>query len=295
MPRREDVEYEEKLKKGEVDRLIATLEKQKSSAATKLAKRYKELDNLTKELKEKKDALNVEMTKYTEDFFDAEDEIYTRVVDTVSVTMTLAKATERKQTNYEALLEDIYELVPDLTDKIKVLKDNYTKISKIKPKFSVKLKEENMVDRLKNALKSFKNKIMNWGKKYDSELDKIKKASEGLVSDDVTSIDKVDTSNKDSYVSRMVDKSINEALDRFDNYDEFQKGDPKRAAELLKQALDQLQNKLIRALNVAGEFASNALIKEFREDLNIIIRNAIKESNIKISKLRERELKKTKK
>lgn len=77
--------------KGKVEKVIAELKGQHSSAWTKISKQYVELDTEIKTLEEQRTKLNVELKDKARDVFNVEDEILTRVVETAQLTLTLSK------------------------------------------------------------------------------------------------------------------------------------------------------------------------------------------------------------
>ena len=89
--RRSDLPYTEKKSKGAIDKVIVTLEGNESGKFTKLAKRFKELREATDELSKTTDELNRDIKEQAIEFFDAADEIHTRIVETVSMTILIGK------------------------------------------------------------------------------------------------------------------------------------------------------------------------------------------------------------
>ena len=89
--RRGDLPYTEKKSKGAIDKVIVTLEGNESGKFTKLAKKFKELREATDELSKATDELNKDIKEQAIEFFDAADEIHTRIVETVSMTILIGK------------------------------------------------------------------------------------------------------------------------------------------------------------------------------------------------------------
>ncbi|MCH8232406.1 MAG: hypothetical protein IIB82_07160, partial [Bacteroidetes bacterium] len=152
--------------KGEVSKVIANLTKQKSSAATKLATRYKQIDSAQKKITEQRNTLNLEMTEYVSSLFDAEDAIYTRVVDTASMILTLSKAQKgtKVSVNFEKILEEILKIVPELTSQVDSLLKKYTVIKEFEKKAALrtpKLKGEGVLDKIIKKFKDFMLKFRN--------------------------------------------------------------------------------------------------------------------------------------
>lgn len=134
--RSSDIEYQEKKVKGEIDRVTAKLTMQKGSGASRVAKRYLELENQIDKLAKERESLNPELKEYINEFFDIEDEIYTRVLDTSSFILTMSK--KPKDTpettisntviDYDKILSEIANIFPDLTESIKTITNQYTRI-----------------------------------------------------------------------------------------------------------------------------------------------------------------------
>jgi predicted nuclease with TOPRIM domain len=181
--RQSDLKYTTKEVKGKIDRVIVQLESGKSAAFTKLSRQYSNLNELIEQLEVRKNELNAETKKLVESYFDAEDEVLTRVVETVSMTATLSKlAQPTPKVDYENVVEELVKLMPELTEKVSDLKKAATTIAKPKsPMLSVKVggtvKEgiDTFVDKVKKIAKDLYNSIKSWGKMYDRKLSKIEK------------------------------------------------------------------------------------------------------------------------
>src|SRR5574343_71729 len=121
--RRSDLPYTEKKVKQAIDKVTVTLSVNQSGKFTKLAKQFKELKEKTEELQSKTNALNAEIKEEAIDLFDAADEVYTLIVETVSITILIGKRQpdsieKTEKINYEQIIKDITALVPDLTEQI---------------------------------------------------------------------------------------------------------------------------------------------------------------------------------
>jgi predicted nuclease with TOPRIM domain len=181
--RQSDLKYTTKEVKGKIDRVIVQLESGKSTAFTKLSRQYANLNELIEQLEVRKNELNAETKKLVESYFDAEDEVLTRVVETVSMTATLSKlAQPTPKVDYEQVVEELVKLMPELTEKVSDLKKAATTITKPKsPMLSVKVggtvKEgiDTFVDKVKKIAKDLYNSVKSWGKMYDRKLSKVEK------------------------------------------------------------------------------------------------------------------------
>ena len=182
--RQPDVLYTPKELKGRIDKVIVTLEANKASAFTRLAKKYAELDELVKALDEQRNALNVETKEKVLSYFDAEDEVMTRVVETVSMTATMSKLSKpTEKIDYEMVIAELLKLMPELSEKVSELTKLATTLNKPKsPALTIKLGGASVVKEgvaemwasLKAKASRLLASIIPWGKKYDAKLEKIR-------------------------------------------------------------------------------------------------------------------------
>lgn len=184
--RKSDLPYEEKKTKGIINRVIVSLKGNESGAATRLTKRYEELDEALKDLADKRNALNSEVKELVDDLFDAEDCIYTRVVETISYTITLSKGekaeskTPKKSIDYEGAFKALSALVPDLTEQVKLITEEFTKeipTTDTPQKLTVKRTDEGLKDTASRLVAKFKRllaSVKKWAEGYDSKLEKVK-------------------------------------------------------------------------------------------------------------------------
>ena len=181
--RRSDLTYTEKRVKGELDRVIVTLEGKNSEQFTKMGKNYKRIKTQIERLEKMQANLNTEAKKAVGDLFEASENVLTRVVDTVSISLTLSKLPEVKDkvtVDHEAIIRELISLQPELIDKINELTEKFTKVSPGTPKpesLRIDIKESVVGDawgRIKSIAKTFLYKIKSWGDTYDTKLKKIK-------------------------------------------------------------------------------------------------------------------------
>lgn len=183
--RSKDLNYVEKKVGGELDRVIVTLSGRDSEAYTKLAKSFKRTKTQIERLVKVQEALNKTVKEKALELFDAEDEVMTRVVDTVSLGITISKKPiiqDTTKTDWEKVALEIAKLTPELDDKIQEIIKAYTQTKpgvKKDVSLRVDIKEANAVvdfvwDKLKAAFGKLADKLKAWGTSYDSKLDKIK-------------------------------------------------------------------------------------------------------------------------
>ena len=185
--RRADLNYKEKLVKHQLDRVIVELEAHESGAMTKMASRYFSIDKAVKKLMEVKDKMNAGVKERAEALFNAEDIVLTRVVETVSFTLTLSKqmqieASERTVVNYELIAKELMKLISDeLKPQVDaIVKEATTKTAipastkspalRIQPKV-----EEGFIDSTVDMFKNFVIRFKNWAKMYDRKLTELKR------------------------------------------------------------------------------------------------------------------------
>lgn len=184
--RRPDLTYTPHEVKGKVERLTVQLKGKDSTAMTKLAKEYMELAESIETLSAAKDNLNKEIRAKVLDLFDAEDDILTRVVETVSFTATVAKQTpqapdkEEITIDYNAILKELTQMVPDLESKIEALTKTYTTVTKkaaAKPKepaLRVDMVKEGVIETVLGYVSKVVESFKAWCFSYDKRLDKLK-------------------------------------------------------------------------------------------------------------------------
>lgn len=153
--RREDLDYIEKKVKGVVDRVTLELSGAQAGVFTKLGRRYEELQASLTRLEDEREAMNVDLKSRTVEFFDAEDEVLTRVLKTSKIALTLGKMEKRTpppKFNAREFLKEIYalaneisDIIPDLTERISALENKHTEIGvpkEVSPKLRIKIEPE---------------------------------------------------------------------------------------------------------------------------------------------------------
>lgn len=188
--RKDDIEYVEVRVKDKLSRIVVDLEGNKSGPVTKLAKRYMILDRAVKTLSDRRNEANEFLTDKVADYFDeAADALYTRVINTVSFTLTLNKQEfpeDKKKVNFEKICEELEKLIAEeliekadeIKAKIEEIKSKHTEIIPKekqdikKPGLRVKVNEGilELPTKLKAILTSFLSKIKSWAKSFDKKL-----------------------------------------------------------------------------------------------------------------------------
>jgi len=137
-----EIEYKEKKVKGVLDRVIALLSGNKSGAFTRIAQRYKRIDRLQKLMKEERDALNKEIKAKIRPLFDVQDEIYTRIIETASLTITLSRAQSgtNEYLDIESYVEELEKLMPGMEKQIEALRKQFTIVEEFEKDESVRVR-----------------------------------------------------------------------------------------------------------------------------------------------------------
>lgn len=184
--RRSDLNYKEKLVKGQIDRVTVELEAHESATMTKLASRYFSIDKTIKKLMEVKDKMNAGVKERAEALFNAEDIVLTRVVETVSFGLTLSKQMQVAEStvervNYEKIAKELMALISeDLKPQVDaIIKEATTKTvipaSTKSPGLRITPKNEGFVGDAVNKFKELVLRFKNWAKNYDKKLNQLKR------------------------------------------------------------------------------------------------------------------------
>lgn len=184
--RRSDLNYKEKLVKGQIDRVTVELEAHESGVMTKLASRYFSIDKTIKKLMEVKDKMNAGVKERAEALFNAEDIVLTRVVETVSFGLTLSKQMQVAEStvervNYEKIAKELMALISeDLKPQVDaIIKEATTKTvipaSTKSPGLRITPKNEGFVGDAVNKFKELVLRFKNWAKNYDKKLNQLKR------------------------------------------------------------------------------------------------------------------------
>lgn len=183
--RKPKLDYEEKHVKNALTKVIVTLGGSDSAPVTKLTKRYDRLDRSAKLLKEKRDELNASLKTLGDNFFDAEDALATRIIETVSYTVMLTAAEKaehkkpKKAIDFEAAFAELALLVPELTEQSEAILKKYTQLIPAKDtpvslRVSSKV-NEGVTDTVKIIWAKFTSGIMRWARHYDRRLAMLKR------------------------------------------------------------------------------------------------------------------------
>jgi len=184
------LQYTEKLVKNKIDRVIVSLTGNQSGRFTKLVKQYKDVKEEMEALETVRGALNETIKEELVPLFNATDEVYTRVVETVGASLVLSKRvaeSTKTTTDYEKIYAAMVELVgEDLKTKLEELKKAFTETSKVaekSPGLRVDIKEgviKSIVSLIKGIISKFTTGLNGWLGTYDRKLDKLRVQIEDL-------------------------------------------------------------------------------------------------------------------
>ena len=159
------------------NKAIINLRGRDSEKYTKLANRIEQLQELETEIKDIKKAIKSETKELIGDLFEAEDTVFTRVVETVSVVFTMSKDPKPTESvSYAKVLTALTEhLTPELIEKLEELKKAYTSTSQREPSLSIKREfVDNSQQQLLNYCYTIKQNFQYWAQAYDRKLNQIK-------------------------------------------------------------------------------------------------------------------------
>lgn len=155
------------------DRAIVNLRSHDSMVYTKLAQKVQKIDALEKEIKALKEEVKAEAKQHVADLFAAEDEVRTRVVNTLSFILTLSKTPNPTVTvQYSKVIAELeQQLTPELVVVLTDLKEKFSTVSQREPSLKVVPVTEGIGSYFAKLL----DFIRKWGKNYDNKLNQLKK------------------------------------------------------------------------------------------------------------------------
>lgn len=180
--RHTNIDYEEIQDKKTklVAKVIAKLEGVESAKATKLAKKYDEVNKRHLAVQEERNQINQEITDYVLEYFDSvEDILCTRIIQSCQLTLQLSKTTlssESTEVDFESVCAEMTKFLNDeMIEELEKLKAKYSSVKKVagkKPSLTVKL-EEGLMDSLKRMLTMFVANVKHHAKRSGAKLMKI--------------------------------------------------------------------------------------------------------------------------
>ena len=185
------------------DKVIARLAKDTSGKYTRLAHRYVKITNAKKHIDMLRNTLNDEMRDAIESMFPVADDILTRVIETKSLVIKLAKAEDEysfEELDSEAYIKELEELVKGLDKNLDDIKKKCMTTKTVAEKkaklLTPKIKLENramfesiiqenltdFLDQVKIWAGRFTNTIRKWLKEYDKQFDELDRRIENEIS-----------------------------------------------------------------------------------------------------------------
>jgi len=166
-------------------KVVAVLSSYNSQVYTKLGQKYERISQLETEIKQLKEEVKQESRDNVADLFSADDAVRTRVVETNQFIFEMTKDPKATETVKwaEVVKELETHLTPELIAKLETIKQKYKGVTQKAAAISVSRREETaesvlaeagFMDKLKDYFHRFLGAIMQWGKRYDKQLDALK-------------------------------------------------------------------------------------------------------------------------
>ena len=116
-----------------ISRVVAKMTGNPSGSLTRVANNLKSLKDASDKLLKLRAETTADVKDVAEGFFNIEDEIHTRIIETIQFTLTLAKITTTpagQSSNFDAegFYTELLELYPDLGNMFNALREKYTEI-----------------------------------------------------------------------------------------------------------------------------------------------------------------------
>jgi predicted metal-dependent hydrolase len=189
--RNPDLTYSEKVVKNKIDRVTVELAGNPSGVMSRLTSRYDRLDKAIKTMTVKRNEMNEQIKENVTELFNAEDIVLTRVVETISFTLTLSKLVKSSEQNpkttvdYEAIAKELAKLIPEeLQEQVEAITKMYTEVTITadkSPALRIKNKNDKLDEGLMDSIKGLANKVVKWAKSmaswavgYDKKLAALK-------------------------------------------------------------------------------------------------------------------------
>lgn len=180
--------YTTKGTKTKVDRVIVALEGSDSASLSRLAKRFSRLDKSLKAMAEAREAMHKRLHETVSGMFDPEEKVLTRVAETVSFSITVAKEVDKvteesEKRDFEKIANELAKLIPaELQAKVDEITKMYTTVVPGSTKAGMKkvtvdsLNEGvlSTIRQIVGAIGAAIKRFTTWGKSYDDKLGGLK-------------------------------------------------------------------------------------------------------------------------
>lgn len=175
-----------------IKELIVRLKKHESGKMTKIANNFTRAKELKEELNHLEQQWKDDVKAVADDMFGAGNEIYTRVIDTASLTFKISKSEERQVEKMDQMgyLAELERLTGLNAEALAALKKQFTTVEPRKtpprvgtPKFKVESNElsEGPVDSIKAAFSKLLSKIKSYLPKWDKSFKKLEAGIESIL------------------------------------------------------------------------------------------------------------------
>lgn len=171
-------------KKGQITKVVATLKSYDSGRYTRLGRNLRRIERLEDRIKALKEQTKQESRELIAGLFNAEDAVLTRVVETVSFVFQMTKdPAETTTVKYASVLKELQEhLTPELLSIMETLVAKHSSVVQKAPALKAIDKDENtseslsegIGDKLRTFFQKVLDKVLSWGKSYDSRLNRLK-------------------------------------------------------------------------------------------------------------------------
>lgn len=169
-------------KNGDIDKVIATLTKSKSAEFTKLAKKIQEAKELSDRVKKLEAEIKGEAREAISGLFKAEDEVYTRIVETASFSLKLTKVPEPTVTvKYASVIKelrthlsnDLISILDNLEYKFRTVTEKSAALSFSAKNESINEESNDLFDKLKDYSDRYLDAVESKLLSFDTKLEEL--------------------------------------------------------------------------------------------------------------------------
>ncbi len=154
-----------------IEKAIVYLKGSKAKTASKMAKELLEAKQARESAVVKEEALKDKIKPFAEELFDIQDSVWTRVIDTTEVIISLSKASSREGFNSDLFLEKIMKKFPKLKQQFLEIAEECKFVSDVSSRVNVKLKNEGVGDIIKSTYDKIKLQVTKFIDKIKANLD----------------------------------------------------------------------------------------------------------------------------
>ncbi|RLC08335.1 MAG: hypothetical protein DRI24_23490 [Deltaproteobacteria bacterium] len=180
----DEIRKKKKDPNSEIDAVVAHLKGKRSEFFTKLARRFGRATRIKKMLAAEEKSLKKETLAAVDELFDATDEVYTRIIETVSLVFKISKASEKtvQQLDQAGYLAELEQLTGLAVNELEELKSKYItkKITKVLPRVLAPKEKtpesinEGAYDKIKQMASLVADKIYAFLGDWDQQFNSLK-------------------------------------------------------------------------------------------------------------------------